>query len=43
MKKLTHQEIEDLMNGSTDPGAINSKERKRKKRKQNHIYTKEFK
>lgn len=41
MKKLTQQEIEDLIYGESEPDAINSKEKKRKKRKQNHIYSKE--
>ena len=43
MKKLTHQDLENLLNGETDPDAVNRKEQKSKKKKRNHIYNKESK
>ena len=41
MKKLTTRELDDLENGIRQTDAINNKEKKRKKKKLNHIYKKE--
>jgi hypothetical protein len=43
MKKLTQQELEELINGDSDADAVNRKEEKSKKKKRNHIYNKESK
>jgi hypothetical protein len=43
MKKLTQQELEELINGDSDADAVNRKEEKSKKKKRNHIYKKESK
>tara|TARA_R110002126_G_scaffold222449_2_gene367604 strand:- start:4107 stop:4238 length:132 start_codon:yes stop_codon:yes gene_type:complete len=41
MKKLTSQELEELINGDSDADAVNRKEQRKKKKKHNHIYNKE--
>ena len=43
MKKLTQQDLENLLNDEADPDAVNHKEKKKKKKKRNHIYNKESK
>ena len=43
MKKLTQQDLENLLSDQADPDAVNHKEQKSKKKKRNHIYNKESK
>jgi hypothetical protein len=41
MKKLTQQDLEELIDGDSDADAANRKNVKKKKKKRNHIYNKE--
>jgi hypothetical protein len=41
MKKLTQQDLENLLNDEADADAVNRKEQRKKKKKHNHIYNKE--
>jgi hypothetical protein len=41
MKKLTQQDLENLLNDEADADAVNRKEKKKKNKKRNHIYIKE--
>ena len=43
MKKLTQQDLENLLNDEADSDAVNRKEQKSKKKIRNHIYNKESK